>query len=244
MEAKRINIIGAGRIARPVLAYLRTAPAWRLGLCLVRDAGAAAAPEATADADRFFAEPADLIIEAAGPGALRRHGARALASADVWTVSASALADPGLFAGLEAAGRAHGHRLRLLPGALGGLDGVAAASIDPEARLHVTASRPGMTGIAGEVFSGRLDEAVLRHGNEINIAVTAALAGPGVATTTVRLDDPGPGGAHVLGLSIDSRFGRFSATAEIEPDPAKRMHPVAACIIAALERETATIWAG
>ncbi|MBN8941945.1 MAG: DUF108 domain-containing protein [Rhizobiales bacterium] len=244
MEARRIHVIGAGRIGRPVLAFLRTAPAWRLGLCLVRDANRAGEPEATADAERFFAEPADLIIEAAGPEALRRHGARALASADVWTVSASALADPGLFAGLEAAGRAHGHRLRLLPGALGGLDGVAAASVDPDARLQVTASRPGMTGIAGEVFAGRLDEAVRRYPNEINIAVAAALAGPGVARASVRLDDPGPDGAHILGLSVDSRFGRFSAVAEIEPDPAKRMHPVAACIIAALERETATIWAG
>ncbi|MFX6201753.1 hypothetical protein ABTF50_20350, partial [Acinetobacter baumannii] len=78
MEAKRINVIGAGRIGRPVLAYLRTAPAWRLGLCLVRDASRAGEPEATADPERFFAEPADLIIEAAGPEALRLHGARAL----------------------------------------------------------------------------------------------------------------------------------------------------------------------
>ncbi|QCI63064.1 aspartate dehydrogenase domain-containing protein [Phreatobacter stygius] len=244
MEARRIGVIGAGRIARPVLAYLRTSAQWRLGRCLVREARAAGVPEATADPERFFADPADLIIEAAGPEALRLYGARALALADVWTVSASALAAAELFASLETAGRTHGHRLRLLPGALGGLDGVAAAAIDPEARLHVTASRPGMAGAAGEVFAGRLDDAVLRHANEINIAVAAALAGPGVGNATVRLDDPGPGGAHVLGLSVDSRFGRFSARAEIEPDPAKHMHPVAACIIAALERETATIWAG
>jgi aspartate dehydrogenase len=242
MEPRRVNVIGAGRIATPVLAFLRESPDWRLGLCLVR--GVSAAPEATADVDCFFSDPADLIIEVAGPAALLMHGARALALADVWTVSAGALADRDAFDRLDMVGRAHGHRLRLLSGAIGGLDGVAAASVDPQARLHVTAARPGMAGNPGQAYSGPLAEAAERFPHEVNIAVAAALAGPGIARTSVTLLDPGEGGAHVLSLSVESRFGRFEAVHTIEADPAKRIHPVAASIIAALKRESQTIRAG
>lgn len=236
-----VKVIGAGRIAGPVLDVLRGHPAWSLRACLVRQPRAF--PEAMVDPDRFHAEPADLVIEAAGPDALRLHGERVLASADLWSTSAAALADRDLRDRLEAAGLAGGHRVRLLGGAMGGLDGVAAAATDPGARLHVSAVRPGMAGTAGVVFSGPLAEAVRLHPHEVNFAVAAALAGPGIERTTIRLEDSGPGGAHVLSLETESRSGQFVAEHRLKPLQAG-LHPVAAAIIAALNAEAGVLVAG
>ena len=106
----------------------------------------------------------DLIVEAAGPAALAEHGARALAVADVWTVSGAALADPRLYEELEAAGRRSGHRLRLLSGAIAGLDGIAMAFADPDATLKLEVDLP-----AGGWGGG---PAVLRHRTRGGAAVS------------------------------------------------------------------------
>lgn len=240
MSRGRVSVIGAGRIAGPVIAHLRGSTTWRLGLCLVRRPRDE--PGLTADAARFFGEPADLIVEAAGPEALIRHGVRALGHADLWSTSAAALAAPALAEDLRAAATASGHRLRLLGGALGGLDGVAAAASDPGARLYVTASRPGLADRPGQVFHGPLAEAARLHPHEINFAVAAALAGPGIDRTTITLTDPGPGGAHVLGLRAESRSGVFEATHRLNASGG--LHPVAATIIAALDQEAAPLRVG
>ncbi|WP_108663019.1 aspartate dehydrogenase domain-containing protein [Acuticoccus kandeliae] len=240
-EPRRILLMGTGRIGAPVVAHVDANPSWTIAAILTRRDHAD--PRATTDPDRFFATPADLVIDTAGPVALRTYGARALEVAETWTISASALVDTALYASLAAAAEAHGHRLRLMSGAIGGLDAVAAAAADPDARLLVEAARPGIPGMEAP-FEGTLAEAVAAYPNEINIAATSALAGPGPAATRVRLSDPGPGGAHTLSLTVSGRAGHFTSRLTVEPDPARRIQPVSASIIAALRQELQPIRVG
>ncbi len=187
----------------------------------------------TDDPVRFLAFAPDLILELAGPEALAEHGAAALGVADVWTVSGAALADAATTARLEAAGRLSGRRLRVMGGALGGLDMLGGAE-----DLRLEARRAGIGQDSGPMT---VREAALRHPEETSFAVAAALAGPGLDRARIALRDPGPGGAHVLAAVADSRSGRSAVRSRIARDG---MHPVAAAVIAALRREEGVIWAG
>ena len=192
-------------------------------------------------APNFFDAQYDLIIEAAGPAALAMHGVRALECADVWTVSGSALADSRLFDALEEAGERSGHRLRLVAGAIAGLDAVAAGAVDPQAELRLELDLPPGEASSGVPFSGSVREAAARFPGNVNVAVAAALAGPGLDHTRVEVTRPA-GPRHRLALTIQSRFGTTATSSE--PRVAPGTHPVAACLIAELQRELRTIWAG
>ncbi|HYF18069.1 MAG TPA: aspartate dehydrogenase domain-containing protein, partial [Ramlibacter sp.] len=174
---RRLAIVGAGRIGAPVLAA--ELPGWQVVGVLVRQAADRPEPF-TSDLDEFLAKQPDLIVELAGPAALAAVGERCLAIADVWTVSPAALADAAVAARLESAARASGHRLRILPGAFAGLDGVSAASAAGGASLHLDIDLMPGPGPAELRFSGTVREAAARYPNAVNIAVAAALAGPGL----------------------------------------------------------------
>jgi aspartate dehydrogenase len=192
--------------------------------------------------DSFFLNAYDLIIEAAGPAALAMHGARALAIADVWTVSGTALADERLFRDLESMARNSGHRLRLVSGAIAGLDGIAAAAIDPSMRLSLSIDLPPTDARHGASFKGTVREAAQRFPDGVNVAVAAALAGPGLDQVEIEVSNPGRVERHRLALTAESRFGSLAAW--VEPRLAPGSHPVAACLVAALRRELQAIWAG
>jgi aspartate dehydrogenase len=180
-----------------------------------------------------------VIVEAAGPQALAMHGARALAIADVWTVSGSALADASLFEALLDAGRNSGHRLRLVAGAIAGLDGVSAAAVDPAMELTLEIDLPPDAPFSS--FNGSVREAAQRFPESVKVAVAAALAGSGLDRSTIEVRNA-TGPRHRLALSARSRFGSLGAWTEPSLEP--QAHPVAACLIAALRREVQTIWAG
>jgi aspartate dehydrogenase len=153
-------------------------------------------------------------------------------------VSGAALADDRVRRELDAAGQSSGHRLRLVAGALAALDGVAMTSVDPQVRLRLELDLPG-AGQAGTLFSGTARQAALRFPDGVNVAVAAALAGPGLDQTEVVVTRPLAG--HCLSLRAISRHAQVEAAVEIRSGG---LHPVAACLIALLRRETQTIWVG
>ncbi|HPE26109.1 MAG TPA: DUF108 domain-containing protein [Albidovulum sp.] len=221
--ARTVSVIGAGRIGRAVIDFVGRAPGLRLGRVLSRSG----LPD-TADADAFFTAPADLIIDTAGPGALRAFGPRALGCTDLWTVGAAALADDALRAGMEAAAVRAGHALTLFTPWFAGIG----HGLPHEVRgLHIRAERPGI----GAPWSGALADAVLQFPDDLNSAVAAALCGPGIAATTVEMSDSGPGGAHRIEARLVTGFATFRSVAEFTGDPGAS-HPTAAAIIGALRR--------
>ena len=241
---RRVGVIGAGRIGREVIAYLISAPGWMLAGVLCRHATETQAGPAWTDVYTFLAQDFDLVLDLASPAFLAQHGAGVLAMAETWTVNAAALADPAVHDSLDRAARESRHRLRLLWGAISGLDGIATASRDPDMQLHLTLCRPGIGNEPGPVFAGSVREGACRFPAESNVAVAAAINGPGLDRSRLEIISAAPLGPHTLTAVAQSRYGRFTTELALLPHEAMQRHPVAASVIAALEREMRPIWAG
>lgn len=241
---RRIGLIGAGRIAMPIIDAWTAGglPGWTISGVLARGERELGPLRSTGNAEKFFLAGHDLIIEAAGPAALAAHGERALDVADVWTVSAAALADAMLFGKLEAAARQAGHRLRVMPGAFAGLDGVATAAVDLQATLQLDIDLPPGKGQRQLRFSGTAREAALRYPGSANVAAAAALAGPGLDKSRVDVSHPGPTPQYHLALTATSRYGTVRVA--VSPRVGPGIHPVAANLIAMLRREMLAVWVG
>ena len=216
------------------------AGAWELAAILSRSGSGITGALHHADPERFFAVPVDLYLECAGPQALTHYGALALERADVWSVSGAALVDDALRARLQIAGERFGHRLRLLAGAAGGLDAVQALALDPELELEVGIVAPERC----PSFATSAREAAQRLPNGVNLAVAAALAGPGPDRTRVALTaDPDPKN-HAIRLQAHSALGRFESQLRPFTDITRDRHVVAASLLAALRQADQVIWVG
>lgn len=244
MSARRLGLVGLGRIGAPVLAAWEAGrlAGWEICSVLVRNDRPAANALITADLEAFLAAAPDLVVEVAGPRALASVGESVLRRCDLWTTSASALADDALLRRLEATGRIHGHRLRILAGALAGLDGVAAAMAAPDAALDLKVELLPGPAPAETRYVGSVREAARRFPDAVNVAVSAALAGPGLDATRVEVRHPGPVARNRLSLHAASAIG--SLHVEVEPELGRGVHPVACSVIAALQRETQVVWVG
>lgn len=224
-----VSVIGAGRIGSAVIAYLRDAPGLRLGRVLT--SGGAVD---TADRGAFLSSPADLFIDTAGPAALRAHGAACLKHAPLWSVSGSALADDGFRNRLEGLAAAQGTGLRLFaPWVLG----VGAVPRRLMSRLSLGVASPGLA----QAWRGPLREAALRFPGEVNFAVAAALAGPGLEATDISLTPLPMGGAHRIESELVTAAGVYRGSVALEHGAG---HPTALSIIAALEELSAREKAG
>lgn len=242
---KRVGLIGCGTIGRAVARALLQGSAGRHALAgvLVRSARELDGFPLTGDAQAFYAQRYDLVLEAGGPAAFRANVVRALAQCDVWAVSPLPLADPALEREVRAACAASGHALRIAPGALAGLDGIATAMAGGIERLEVFVDLgPGENTEPRVLFEGSVREAAMRHPEGINVAIAAALAGPGLDATRVRVMQP-PRGAvgRVMGYRVSSRVGSFEVISRPRIVPAEDTHPAGASLIAMLRREAAGI---
>ncbi len=215
-----VALIGRGRIGAGVADWLRTAPGYQLAGIAGRGA---AVP------------PAQLTIDTAGPEALRTHGAAALERGELWTVGAAALIDTPFRARLEAVAARTGHRLRLFTG---WITGPALCPPGLAARLEITQSAPRLGPAPGEIFHGPLAQAAERFPDHLNTATAAALCGPGIAATTIRLISTHDGGPHVIHARFEMPGQVIETETTFGTDPTAP-HPVAAAIIAALARRNA-----
>lgn len=194
-------------------------------------------------ADDFFAQQLDLIVDTANPHVLQTHGCRALRSAQLWTVNASALADVHLYNALEEAGKAANHRLRVLTGAIAGLDGVATFSVDPEATVTAVIEVAPSAEPRKTLFRGTAEEAAAHFPDSVNVGVAAALAGPGTERMQIEVVRPHNSDGRKLKLTARGAYGEFESISQPRVVP-REIHTVAASIIAALRREDRTIWVG
>jgi aspartate dehydrogenase len=246
---RRFALIGCGGIGAAVVAAWQAGglQGWDLVSVLVRSTRAQegrpnTAGLITADATQFLASRPDVIVECAGPDALVQHAEAALAVADVWTVSAVALAEAAFYRRVVKAADQSGHRLRVLAGALAGFDGVAAAAVDPQATLQLDIDLLPGAGERAQVFSGSVREAARRYPHHVNVAVAAALAGSGPDAARIRVHHPGPGPRFSLAFQAESVFGSLGVT--VQPRVAPGVHPVAASIVAALRQQLRSVWVG
>lgn len=201
-----VEVIGVGT---------RTEPAGEMALpCTARWL---ADPAALADLD------ADMVIEAAGRAAVEPWGLAALRHARSFVISStSAFCEEGLLEGLIGCAERHGSQIVVAPGALAGIDALAAASIlQLDEVTHRIVKPPiawkgtpaetliGLDSLtkAQTFFEGSAREAARQFPANANVAVIAALAGLGLDSTRVQLvADP-----HIRGnghqLHVEGAFG-------------------------------------
>ncbi len=260
-----IALVGYGAIGRYTVDALAGDEACRIAAVIVRPARVAETQAAlgtavqAADSIAALAELPDLIVEAAGHSALGEHGVPALrAGLRLLVVSVGALADRALLAALEQAAQEGGGTAEIAPGAVGGIDALAAARQGGLERVTYTSRKPppAWKGTPGEalcdldrldapftLFEGPADEAARTYPKNANVAATVALAGAGFDRTSVRIvaDPAAPGNVHEIEAA--GAFGRMTLRMEGKPLPAnpKTSSLTAFSVLRAIRNEAAAI---
>lgn len=214
-----VNLIGSGAIGGAVAQWIAGSETFDLQDIIARG--------------QSHWRKADLAIDTAGPGALRAFGPRLLAQGPLWTVGAAALIDPDFRRVMQAAAQANRHALRLFTGWIAGPDLLPTSQT---ARLHIAQSAPDLGPAPGVLFDGPLAQAARRFPDHLNTATAAALSGPGIDATSITLTSAPAGEAHRIEARFETPNGLITTTVTFGT-PA--VHPVAAAIIAALERREA-----
>ena len=244
---KRVGLIGCGAIGRPVARALLAgkAGAHSLAAVLARTSRELDGFPVTDGADRFLAGGHELIIEAGGPDAFRALVPAALERCEVWAVSPIPLADPALEREIRHITASTGHALRIAPGALAAFDGIATAMAGGLERLDVFIDLGAGEAPEPELlFEGTAREVGLRFPEGVNVVIAAALAGPGLDATHVRVMRPRGSAGRTMGFTVRSRAGVFELMARPRVVRAEDVHTVAASLLAMLRRETTGIVIG
>lgn len=260
MPKLTVAVIGYGAIADHVISEILTHPDIQLTTVICREASLERATRyadgrfaVTTTATRLDPKPA-LLIDCAGHNGLRSHGPAALrAGIDVLSISTGALADADFALELEEAATAGGATLTLLPGAIGGLDVMAAAATGDLHSVTYTGRKPpkGWRGSRAETlcdletltdpfehFNGTARDAATLYPANANVAATLALVGIGMEKTEVRLlADPNVS-RNTHEIEAEGSFGKLSLTVEGNtlPNNPKSSALAAMSIVADLRR--------
>ena len=226
-----IAIIGCGAIGEAVANFLKDNDAVRIGAAIIEPGFEAPARNIFGD-DIEIAHSIDdvtialdLAADCAGHPGLRAHGVGILERGiDLVSVSSGALADADLYNDLAAAAREGGAQLRVVSGAIGALDALAASAIGKLESVTYRGRKPpqGWRGSAAESkldldtlteatvhFRGTARNAALEYPKNANVAASVALAGIGFDATEVELiaDPAAERNVHEIVASGD--FGQF-----------------------------------
>lgn len=237
----RVALIGWGAIARRFLEIMteRNAAGVEIcGICLNanhRDCEIPVHIPTIVTPEALAGLNADVVIEAAGRDAVAQWGEAALMHARAFVVaSTSAFTDDALLDRLIRVAEEHRSQLVIPPGALGGIDALAAAAALPLAtvRHSIIKPPPAWRGTGAETlidldalserktfFVGSAREAARRFPQNANVAAISALAGVGLDRTRIELvADPGAlRNQHVIHAEGD--FGRLDVAIESRPLP-------------------------
>lgn len=234
-----IALIGWGAIGSRVADLLaeRRAPV-RLMAVGLRHGSSPRSPlppgvEQVSDPASLIALRPALVIEVAGRAAVAPWALPVLeAGIDVAVSSTSALVDPALLDRLTGAARAARAQLIVPPGALGGIDALAAAARLPLDRVRHEVVKPprAWKGTSAEslldldalteattFFEGPAGQAATDFPQNANVAAISALAGIGLDRTTVALiADPGAA-VNRHRITAEGAFGRMEAVFDNRP---------------------------
>jgi aspartate dehydrogenase len=169
---------------------------------------------------------ADVVVEAAGHGALAQYGVTALQQgSDLVIVSIGALAHEDLWNDLQAA--ATRSKIILPAGAVVGIDALAAARRGGLDEVFYSARKPPAslscklpTDRETVVFEGNARQSALEFPKNANVAATIALAGVGFEATRVRIVADPTITENIHELKVRGTFGSFTMSIAGRPFPA------------------------
>jgi len=232
----RIALVGCGAIGTSVLELLCGDPVLKVVAIVVPAEGVAAAQKVAPDVQVGSAVPADgidLVVETAGHAAIEQHVLPALARGTPCVVaSVGALSATGFAEKLEAAAVAGHTQVQLIPGAIGGIDALAAARIGGLSSVRYTGRKPpqawkgtpaeqgrNLDTLAHEtiIFEGSAREAALLYPKNANVAATVSFAGLGLDQTLVRLIADPATTENVHTVEAEGAFGSFTLTMRNKP---------------------------
>lgn len=172
-----------------------------------------------------FLTDVDVVFEAASQEAVTQYATGILeAQKDLIIMSIGSLFDDDFRKKLETIARKHHRKIYLPSGAVCGIDGVLAASVEKlDSVTLVTTKPPASLGRTVEertvVFEGTAREAVSQFPRNINVAACLSLAGVGFDETKVEIvADPVETRINHKILA-HGRFGRLRAEVENMPNP-------------------------
>lgn len=258
----KLALVGNGAIARLLADFCAARPekfsiVGALGLPADR-ISVGAHPIVSSIAALLALKP-DLVIECAGHSAVRAICAPVLAAGiDLVIVSTGSLADSELWSEVSAAAAKSTAKVKLVAGALPGVDALAAAKLAGLTGVTLTSRKPprAWKGTPAEathdldnisaptvIFSGSARDAALTFPKNANVAATAALAGIGFEKTRVVLVADPAVAQNVHHLEAAGAFGTMSLEIHANPSPdnPKTSHMAALSIMRVLENEVAPI---
>jgi len=206
----------------------------------------------TANIDNVIAARPAFAVEAAGHAALHQIGASLLTSGvDLVVTSVGAMADDALRAKIESGAQCGASAWTTIPGAIGGLDILAAAKLSGLTRVTYTGRKPprawkgtkaetllDLNTIATEqtFFDGSAGVAARDYPQNANVAATLALAGAGFEATRVRLVADPAITRNVHEISVESACADFTFRVEgrAAPDNPKTSLTVAYSLASAI----------
>jgi len=172
-----------------------------------------------------FLKDADVVFEAASQQAVTQCGLKVLeAGKDMVIMSLGSLFDDNLRKKLEDTARKHKCKIYLPSGAVCGIDGVLAASMEELDSVTLVTTKPPISlgvEVNGRtiVFEGNAREAVKKFPKNINVAACLSLAGLGFDETKVEIvaDPVETRISHKI--LAHGKFGRLRAEVENMPNP-------------------------
>lgn len=231
-----ILFIGHGAIASYAAEKIRSHPRLHVRAVLCRTGREEAARRAfgadieTASDFANLSASATVAVDCAGHAALREHGPAILRSGmDLLTVSNGALSDSELLKSLSDAADEGNSKLKLLSGAIGGIDAIAAAAVGGLDSVRYTGRKPpsGWIGSPAEDkldlaalteptvhFEGSARDAAKLYPKNANVAATVALAGIGFDQTRARLIADPTISTNQHQIEASGAFGKLSFTIE------------------------------
>lgn len=242
-HARRLAVclIGYGAIGQAIVQRLAGHQRVAISHVVVRQERVGAVQgELPASIQAVSAVPADatLVLEAAGHSALHDHVLPALKRGmDCAVLSVGALSELGLPQALAQAAQEGGAQLHLLPGAIGGIDAIAAAKHAGLSNVRYTGRKPPLawlgtpaeklfdlqalasTAQSAIIFEASAREAAALYPKNANVAATISLAGLGLDATQVRLIADGSQTENVHEIEIEGVFGKMKLEIRNQPLP-------------------------
>jgi aspartate dehydrogenase len=238
---KQVLMVGFGAIGSTVFRSLADDPLITIGQILVPEDQINPVKRVVGDDANIVSDIGqldrrpDIALECAGHTALESHVMPLLESGiDCIVVSVGALADSHLLIKLADAARLGRARLKLLSGAIGGLDALAAASAGELEEVVYTGRKPvaGWLGTPADtgglldsidrevvIFEGSAREAARLYPRNANVAASVALAGIGLDRTRTQLIADTQVQCNIHRICAKGTFGEFTIQLSGHPLP-------------------------